>query len=49
VHKPPIAYSDAIALKYRNPGQSYVCANRILVQDGVNDAFTKRLARPPER
>ena len=34
----------AIASKYRNAGQTCVCANRILVQDGVCDAFTKRLA-----
>jgi hypothetical protein len=34
----------AIASKYRNAGQTCVCANRILVQDGVYDAFTKRLA-----
>jgi succinate-semialdehyde dehydrogenase/glutarate-semialdehyde dehydrogenase len=31
-------------LKYRNAGQICVCASRILVQDGVYDAFTKRLA-----
>jgi hypothetical protein len=30
--------------KYRNASQTCVCANRILVQDGVYDAFTKRLA-----
>ena len=35
----------AIASKYRNAGQTCVCANRILVQDGVYDAFTKRLAK----
>src|SRR5439155_305470 len=35
---------SAIASKYRNAGQTCVCANRILVQDGVYDAFTKRLA-----
>jgi hypothetical protein len=29
--------------KYRNAGQTCVCANPILVQDGVYDAFTKRL------
>jgi succinate-semialdehyde dehydrogenase/glutarate-semialdehyde dehydrogenase len=33
----------AIASKYRNAGQIYVCANRNLVQDGVYYAFTKRL------
>jgi len=39
-----IAVKGAIASKYRNAGQTCVCANRILVQDGVYDAFTKRLA-----
>jgi succinate-semialdehyde dehydrogenase/glutarate-semialdehyde dehydrogenase len=37
------AVKGAIASKYRNAGQTCVCANRILVQDGVYDAFTKRL------
>jgi succinate-semialdehyde dehydrogenase / glutarate-semialdehyde dehydrogenase len=31
----------AIASKYRNAGQTCVCANRILVQDGVYDAVEK--------
>jgi len=39
-----MAVRGAIASKYRNAGQTCVCANRILVQDGVYDAFTKRLA-----
>jgi succinate-semialdehyde dehydrogenase/glutarate-semialdehyde dehydrogenase len=34
----------AIASKYRNAGQTCVCANHIPRQDGVYDAFTKRLA-----
>ena len=38
------AVKGAIASKYRNAGQTCVCANRILVQDGIYDAFTKRLA-----
>jgi succinate-semialdehyde dehydrogenase / glutarate-semialdehyde dehydrogenase len=38
------AVKGAFASKYRNAGQTCVCANRILVQDGVYDAFTKRLA-----
>src|SRR5216117_2827009 len=38
------AVKGAIASKYRNAGQTCVCANRILVQDRVYDAFTKRLA-----
>src|SRR6202049_3531270 len=39
-----MAVKGAIASKYRNAGQTCVCANRILVQDGVYDAFTKRLS-----
>ncbi len=38
------AVAGAMASKYRNAGQTCVCANRILVQDGVYDAFTERLA-----
>src|SRR5215204_6965509 len=38
-----MAIKGAIASKYRNAGQTCVCANRILVQDGVYDAFSKRL------
>src|SRR5271155_1754676 len=34
----------AIASKYRKAGQTCSCANRIRVQDGIYDAFTKRLA-----
>jgi succinate-semialdehyde dehydrogenase/glutarate-semialdehyde dehydrogenase len=39
-----MAVKVAIASKYRNAGQTCVCANRILVQDGVYDPFTERLA-----
>jgi succinate-semialdehyde dehydrogenase/glutarate-semialdehyde dehydrogenase len=39
-----MSVKGAIASKYRNAGQTCVCANRILVQDSVYDAFTKRLA-----
>ena len=35
---------EAPSAKYRNAGQICVCANRILVQDGVYDAFSRRLA-----
>ena len=38
------AVEGAIASKYRNTGQTCVCANRILVQDGVYDAFAAKLA-----
>jgi succinate-semialdehyde dehydrogenase/glutarate-semialdehyde dehydrogenase len=39
-----MAVKGAIASKYRNASQTCVCANRILVQDGVYVAFRKRLA-----
>ena len=38
------AVEGAIASKYRNSGQTCVCANRFLVQDGVYDAFAAKLA-----
>jgi succinate-semialdehyde dehydrogenase/glutarate-semialdehyde dehydrogenase len=37
------AVQGAIASKYRNTGQTCVCANRLLVQDGVYDAFVMKL------
>ena len=37
------AVAGAMASKYRNTGQTCVCANRILVQDGVFDAFAAKL------
>ncbi len=37
------AVTGAIASKFRNSGQTCVCANRILVQDKVYDEFTKKL------
>ncbi|WP_089726759.1 succinate-semialdehyde dehydrogenase [Candidatus Thiosymbion oneisti] len=42
------AVAGAIQSKYRNSGQTCVCANRILVQDGVYDAFAERLAAKVE-
>ena len=38
------AVDGAMASKYRNTGQTCVCANRLFVQDGVYDAFAKKLA-----
>ena len=38
------AVAGAMASKYRNAGQTCVCANRILVQDGIYDAFAARMA-----
>lgn len=38
------AVDGAIVSKYRNAGQTCVCANRFLVQEGIHDAFVERLA-----
>jgi succinate-semialdehyde dehydrogenase/glutarate-semialdehyde dehydrogenase len=38
------AVEGALASKYRNTGQTCVCANRLLVQDSVYDAFAEKLA-----
>ncbi|MER9063431.1 NAD-dependent succinate-semialdehyde dehydrogenase [Mesorhizobium sp. M0482] len=39
------AVEGVIASKFRNGGQTCVCANRILVQEGVYDAFAEKLSR----
>jgi succinate-semialdehyde dehydrogenase/glutarate-semialdehyde dehydrogenase len=38
------AVEGAMVSKYRNAGQTCVCANRLYVQDGVYEAFTTKLA-----
>jgi succinate-semialdehyde dehydrogenase/glutarate-semialdehyde dehydrogenase len=38
------AAAGALAAKYRNMGQTCVCANRIYVQDGIYDSFAAKLA-----
>ncbi len=38
------AVNGAIASKYRNTGQTCVCANRLFVQSGVYEAFARKLA-----
>ena len=38
------AVAGAMASKYRNTGQTCVCTNRFLVQEGVHDAFASKLA-----
>jgi succinate-semialdehyde dehydrogenase/glutarate-semialdehyde dehydrogenase len=38
------AVEGAMASKYRNAGQTCVCANRLLVQEGVYDAFAAKLS-----
>ncbi len=39
------AVAGALVSKYRNSGQTCVCANRFLVQEGVYDAFAERLTQ----
>ena len=39
------AVQGAIASKYRNTGQTCVCANRLYVQDGVYEEFARRLVK----
>jgi succinate-semialdehyde dehydrogenase/glutarate-semialdehyde dehydrogenase len=38
------AVEGAIASKYRNTGQTCVCTNRLMVQDGVYDLFVEKLS-----
>ncbi|WP_394646921.1 NAD-dependent succinate-semialdehyde dehydrogenase [uncultured Sphingomonas sp.] len=38
-----LAVAGAMASKFRNAGQTCVCANRILVQDGIHDRFVAAL------
>jgi len=42
------AVNGAIICKFRNAGQTCVCANRILVQDGIYDEFAEKLAAAME-
>jgi succinate-semialdehyde dehydrogenase / glutarate-semialdehyde dehydrogenase len=43
------AVEGAVASKFRNSGQTCVCANRFLVQSGVYDEFARRLCVAVER
>jgi succinate-semialdehyde dehydrogenase/glutarate-semialdehyde dehydrogenase len=43
------AVDGAMASKFRNTGQTCVCANRLLVQDGVYDEFSTKLAAAVEK
>lgn len=40
-----LAVASTMVSKFRNAGQTCVCANRILVQDSVYDQFAEKLAR----
>ncbi len=39
-----LAVSQCVSSKFRNAGQTCICANRILVHDRLHDAFVERLA-----
>ena len=43
------AVAGAMASKFRNTGQTCVCTNRLLVQDGVYDAFSTKLVAAVSR
>lgn len=43
------AVAGAISSKYRNTGQTCVCTNRFLVQDGIHDAFAEKLGEAASR
>ena len=43
------AADGAMVSKYRNAGQTCVCANRLLVQDSVHDAFARKLVERVKR
>ena len=43
------AVAGAMICKYRNAGQTCVCANRILAQEGIYDEFAARLAEESQK
>jgi len=43
------AVEGALISKYRNTGQTCVCTNRFLVQDGIYDRFAEKLAQAVDR
>ncbi|KAL7984466.1 hypothetical protein Chor_003036 [Crotalus horridus] len=43
------AVAGALISKYRNSGQTCVCANRFLVQKGIHDEFVKKFAQAIEK
>src|SRR5690606_30451225 len=43
------AVAGAIASKFRNMGQTCVCANRIYAQDGIYDKFVAAFAKAAEK
>ena len=43
------AVAGAMLAKYRNSGQTCICTNRFLVQDGIYDAFADKMAEAANR
>ncbi|KAJ6802102.1 putative succinate-semialdehyde dehydrogenase, mitochondrial [Iris pallida] len=43
-----VAVKGALAAKFRNSGQTCVCANRIMVQEGIYDKFASAFAKAVE-
>jgi succinate-semialdehyde dehydrogenase/glutarate-semialdehyde dehydrogenase len=43
------AVEGAMASKYRNGGQTCVCANRLYIQSGIYDAFAQKLAKAVDK
>ncbi len=43
------AVEGALASKYRNTGQTCVCANRLYIQDGIYDEFARRLSEKAQQ
>ncbi|XP_067857566.1 succinate-semialdehyde dehydrogenase, mitochondrial [Heptranchias perlo] len=44
-----LAVAGALASKFRNSGQTCVCANRFLVQEGIHDAFVEKMVKAMQR
>src|SRR5213079_1302268 len=43
------AVQQTIATKFRNAGQTCVCANRIIVHENIADAYSKKLAEAAKK
>lgn len=43
------AVSNALASKYRNSGQTCVCANRFIIQQGIYDAFAEKFTQAVQK
>ncbi|XP_067913044.1 succinate-semialdehyde dehydrogenase, mitochondrial isoform X2 [Heterodontus francisci] len=44
-----LAVAGALASKFRNSGQTCVCANRFLVQEGIHDSFVEKMVKAMQR